>query len=131
MKKRLVTVDFDEGSSRISNGEWFAGTTIVYAAKGDHAFGMQCDYKLSTMTDTHPNEVRVVRESRRRGGGKVKRLPNDRIRDELIVIFGPDMSANSAVATLKHLAKKIQGEGLLIGEDADGYDVEYVSDPLW
>jgi hypothetical protein len=39
------------------------------------------------------------------------------------------MSANSAVATLKHLAKKIQAEGLLIGEDADGYDVE-VSDPL-
>jgi hypothetical protein len=104
----LVTVDFDEGSSRISNGEWFAGTTIVNAAKGDDAFGMQCDYKLSTMTDTDPNEVRVVRESRRRGGGKVKRLPNDRIRDELIVIFGPDMSANSAVATLKHLAKKIQ-----------------------
>ena len=131
MKKRLVKVDFDDGVTRISaNGEWFAGTTIVYAAKGDDAFGMKCDYKLSTMTSTHPNEVRAVRESRRRGGGKVKRLPDDRIRGELVVIFGPDMSANSAVATLKHLAKKIQGEGLLIGEDADGYDVEYVSDPL-
>lgn len=131
MKNKSIEVDFDEGSStRIALGEWFAGTTIVYAAKDDDAFGMKCDYKLSAMTATHPNEVRLVRESRRRGGGKVKRLPDDRIRDELVVIFGPDMSPNSAVATLKHLAKKIQGEGLLTGEDADGYDVEYVSDPL-
>ena len=131
MKNKSIEVDFDEGSStRIALGEWFAGTTVVYAAKGDDAFGMKCDYKLSTMTATHSNEVRLVRKSRRRNGGKVKRLPDDRIRDELVVIFGPDMSANSAVATLKHLAKKIQAEGLLIGEDADGYDVEYVSDPL-
>jgi hypothetical protein len=44
-----VKVDFDEGLFHISNGEWFAGTTIVYAAKGDDAFGMRCDYKLSTL----------------------------------------------------------------------------------
>lgn len=131
MKNKSIEVDFDEGSStRIALGEWFAGTTVVYAAKDDDAFGMQCDYKLSTMTTTHPNEVRQVRRRRRRNGGKVKRLPDDRIRDELVVTFGPDMSADSAVATLNHLAKKIQGEGLLIGEDASGYDVEYVSDPL-
>lgn len=44
-----MKVDFDEGLFHISNGEWFAGTTIVYAAKGDDAFGMRCDYKLSTL----------------------------------------------------------------------------------
>lgn len=127
MKNKSIEVDFDEGSStRIALGEWFAGTTVVYAAKDDDAFGMQCDYKLSTMTATHPNEVRQVRRSRRRNGGKVKRLPDDRIRDELVVIFGPDMSAKSAVTTLKHLVKKIEKEGLLIGEGADQYVVEYV-----
>lgn len=127
MKNKSIEVDFDEGSStRIALGEWFAGTTIVYAAKDDDAFGMQCDYELSTTMAVRPKEVRAVRESRRRNGRKVKKLPDDRIRDELVVIFGPDMSAKSAVTTLKHLIKKIEKEGLLTGEDADGYDVEYV-----
>ncbi|UPJ74100.1 hypothetical protein [Bradyrhizobium sp. 187] len=131
MKKRLVKVDLDEGSSRIWNGESFAGTTILYAAKDDGAFGMQCDYELSTLMDVNPDEVRAFRESRRRGGSKVKRLPNDRIRDELVVIFGPDMSAKSAVTTLKHLVNKIEGEGLLIGRDeADEYVIESVGGPL-
>ena len=131
MKKRLVKVDLDEGSSRIWNGESFAGTTILYAAKDDGAFGMQCDYELSTLMDVNPDEVRAFRESRRRGGSKVKRLLNDRIRDELVVIFGPDMSAKSAVTTLKHLVKKIEGEGLLIGRDeADEYVIESASGPL-
>jgi nicotinamidase-related amidase len=34
--------------------------------------------------DLNPDEVRAFRESRRRSGVKVKRLPNDRIRDELV-----------------------------------------------
>ncbi|MCK1301959.1 hypothetical protein IVB33_11045 [Bradyrhizobium sp. 24] len=131
MKKRLVKVDLDEGSSRIWNGESFAGTTVLYGAKDDDAFGMQCDYELSTLTEVSPEEVRAFRESRRRGGGKVKKLPNNRIRDELVVIFGPDMSAKSAVTTLKHLVKKIEEEGLLIGRDqADEYVVESVGGAL-
>ena len=91
MKRKLVRIDMDAGSSRIWNGESFAGTTILYAAKDDDSFGMQCDYELTTLMDLNPEEVRAFRESRRRTGGKVKRLPNDRIRDELVVIFGPDM----------------------------------------
>jgi hypothetical protein len=127
VKKGLVRVDLDEGSSRICNGESFAGTTILYAAKDDDSFGMQCDYELATLMELNPEEVRAFRERRRRAGVKVKRLPNDRIRDELVVIFGPDMSAKSAVATLKHLAKKIEQEGLLTGRDeADDYVVETV-----
>jgi hypothetical protein len=131
MKSRLVKEDVNEGSSRIWNGESFVGTAILYAAKDDDAFGMQCDYELSTLTDVHPDEVRAFRETRRRGGSKVKRLPNDRVRDELVVIFGPDMSAKSAATTLKHLAKKIEGEGLLIGRDeTDEYVTESVGGSL-
>jgi hypothetical protein len=87
MKKSLVKIDLNEGSSRIWNGESFAGTTVLYAAKDDDSFGMQCDYELATLMEMCPNEVRAVRESRRRSGAKVKMLPNDRIRDELVVIF--------------------------------------------
>jgi hypothetical protein len=127
MKKRVVRIDINEGSSRIWNGESFVGTTILYAAKDDDSFGMQCDYELATLMDLNPDEVRAFRESRRRSGVKVKRLPNDRIRDELVVIFGPDMSAKSAVRTLMHLVEKIEKEGLLTGRDeVDDYIVESV-----
>lgn len=92
---------------------------------------MQCDYELATLMDMCPNEVRAVRESRRRSGAKVKMLPKDRIRDELVVIFGPDMSAKSAVRTLRHLVDKIEKEGLLTGRDeADDYVVELVGGQL-
>jgi len=125
---KILKVDMNAGSSRIWNGEFFGGTTVLYAAKGDHSFGMQCDYELSTLTDVNPDEVRAFRESRRRGGGKIRKLPSNRVRDELIVIFGPDMSAKSAVATLKHLVGKIEREGLLIGRDeADEYIIESVA----
>lgn len=131
MKKRLVKKDIKEGSSRIWNGESFAGTTVLYAAKDDDSFGMQCDYELATLMDMNPDEVRAFRESRRRSGAKVKRLPNDRIRDELVVIFGPDMSAKSAVRTLRRLAEKIEREGLLTGRnEADDYVVESVGGRL-
>lgn len=131
MKKRLLKIDINGGSSRIWNGESFAGTTILYAAKDDDSFGMQCDYELATLMDMNPDEVRAFRESRRRSGAKVKRLANDRIRDELVVIFGPDMSAKSAVRTLRRLVEKIDREGLLIGRnEADDYVVESVGGQL-
>jgi hypothetical protein len=131
MKNKIVKIDMDEGSTRIWNGDHFAGTTILYAAKGSDSFGMQCDYELATLMDVNADEVRAVRESRRRSGVKVKRLADDRICDELVAIFGPDMSAKSAVCTLKRLAAKIEREGLLTGRDeADDYVVESVDGRL-
>jgi hypothetical protein len=131
MKKRVTKIDLNEGSSRIWNGEGFSGTAVLYAAKDDDAFGMQCDYELATLTELNPDEVRAARESRRRSGIKVKRLPSDRIRDELVVIFGPDMSAKSAVSTLRHLVERIEREGLLTGRnEADDYVVELIDGRL-
>jgi hypothetical protein len=120
-------VDFDYGSSRIWNGDSFTGTTILYAAKDDDSFGMQCDYELETLIDLNPDEVRAFRESRRRADAKVRKLSDDRVRDELVVIFGPEMSAKRAVSTLRHLADKIETEGLLTGRNEAGdYIVETV-----
>jgi hypothetical protein len=51
-------------------------------------------------------------------------------RDGLVIFFGPDMSAKSAVVTLKHLAKKIEREGFMIEEETDEYVVKSVSASL-
>jgi hypothetical protein len=114
---KILKVDMNAGSCRIWNGDTFSGTTVVYAAKGNDSFAIQCDYELLTLMDYHKDEVRAVRENRRRAGAKLKPLPDNRIQDELVVIFGPEMSAQSAVKTLECLVKKIKHEGLLMGMD--------------
>jgi hypothetical protein len=124
----ITRVD-EGGTCRIWNGDVFTGTTTMYAAVGDDSFGMQCDYTLDTLEDTHVDEVRAFRRSLRLGKKKVRPLAKDRVKDELVVIFGPDMTARSAVETLMALASKIEREGLLIGRDqADDYITE-TADP--
>jgi hypothetical protein len=121
---KIVRID-ESGSCRIWNGDVFHGTTVVYAAAGDDSFGMQCDYELNTLEDFRKKEVRAYRTSLRRRGKKLEPLKDDQIQDELVVIFGPEMSARRAVETLTALAKKIEREGLLIGRDeTDDYVVE-------
>jgi hypothetical protein len=121
---KVVRID-ESGSCRIWNGDVFHGTTVVYAAAGDDSFGMQCDYELNTLEDFRKKEVRAYRTSLRRRGKKLEPLKDDQIQDELVVIFGPEMSARRAVETLTALAKKIEREGLLIGRDeTDDYVVE-------
>jgi hypothetical protein len=125
--KKIVKVSFDEGSSRIWNGGSLTGTTVMYAAKGDDSFGMQCDYDLQTLLESDPREVRAFRESRRRAGTKLRPLAEHKIHDELVVIFGPEMSAKDAVRTLRHLIEKIEDKGLLTGRnEADDYVIEKV-----
>jgi hypothetical protein len=71
--------------------------------------------------------VRAFRESRRRAGAKARKLSDDRTRDELAVIFGPEMSAKRAAITLRQLTDKIEEEELLPGRDEAGdYVVETV-----
>jgi hypothetical protein len=121
---KILRID-ESGSCRIWNGDVFHGTTVVYAAAGDDSFGMQCDYELNTLEDFRKKEVRAYRTSLRRRGKKLEPLKDDQIQDELVVIFGPEMSARRAVETLTALAKKIEREGLLIGRDeTDDYVVE-------
>jgi hypothetical protein len=121
---KIVRID-ESGSCRIWNGDVFHGTTVMYAAAGDDSFGMQCDYELNTLEDFRKKEVRAYRTSLRRRGKKLEPLKDDQIQDELVVIFGPEMSARRAVETLTALAKKIEREGLLIGRDeTDDYVVE-------
>jgi hypothetical protein len=126
-RRAQAKVDLNHGASRIWNGETFGGTTILYAAKDDDSFALQCSYEVETLMERHPQEVRAFRESCRRAGSKAKKLPENRIRDELVVIFGPDMDAKHAVGTLRNLADKIEKSGLMTGRDeADDYIIEMV-----
>jgi hypothetical protein len=113
--KKIVKVRFDEGT----HGSGMANL-------GDDSFGMQSDYDLQTLFESDPQEVRAFRESRRRAAAKVRSLAEDKIHDELVVIFGPEMSAKDAVSTLRHLIEKYKG--LLTGRNEAGdYVMETVN----
>jgi hypothetical protein len=103
---------------RIWNDGSVCGTAIVYIANPIDHFSAQCDFEV-TSKDSHPKEVRAYREGRLENGKSVKRLGDDRLQDELIVIFGAKMSANEAVVSLERLLADIKNSGLLIGRDED------------
>lgn len=108
MPKKSMKVDMEAGTCRIWNGEAFHGTTVCYAATPDDDTAFQCDYVFGILFESRPTEVRALREERRRAGKTVRKLPSDRLHNELMVAFGPDMSAKDAVTTLRRLAGVIQ-----------------------
>lgn len=121
----IVDVDYDAGSFRLSNGEGFHGTTMVYGAKGDDSFPAQCDYEIELMRESRPKQVRAYRESQINRGRKPAKLAADQLHDELFVVVGPTMTQQSAAETLEHLAARIRREGLCIGKDETG---DYVTE---
>ncbi|QDM16066.1 hypothetical protein FNL56_09370 [Tardiphaga sp. vice304] len=122
------SVKREESSEWGMDSRW-EGTAIIYAASGETTFGFSGEYDLSFRDETRPNELRGHREDRRRRGLKVKDLSGDKLRNEMLVVFGADMSANEAIVTLKTLLKRLMAEGLYVGRDNDGDFVkEAVSD---
>jgi hypothetical protein len=121
MKKQIEELASDAG--RIRTGDTFTGTAVIYGAAGSDSFGMQCEYEINTFLETRKLEVRAVRENRRIRGFEVQPLQDDRLKHEMLVVFGAEVTAKSAVETLRQLTKKIKAEGLFIGTDEAGNPV--------
>jgi hypothetical protein len=79
--------------------------------------------------ESEPDELRAYREKRRRRGKRVEELGEDKISDHLVVIFGAELSARAAVATLEALIDRIREEGLIIGRVRDGDLTWETTDP--
>lgn len=111
-----VTEIRDEPNEWGMDSRW-EGTAIIYAPSGSNTFGFSGDYDLSFQDESRPNELRGYREVRRRRGLKVNDLSDSKLRNEMLVVFGAEMSAKDALRTLEALMERIKAEGLYIGRD--------------
>ena len=88
---------------------------MIYAITENDQDAFQADFRIKTLEETHPDQTRAYREARKARGEGVLNIPNDQLKHEAVVLFGPDMTPNQAIAALRRLASKIENEGLLIG----------------
>ncbi len=110
---------------RIHGGSRFCGTASLYAATAnDHMWSIS-DYHLETMEETRLEETRAFRLAQKKEGRPVARLRKDQLAHELVILFGPEMTANEAVAALERVANDIRENGLMIGRDEDA---EYLAE---
>ena len=100
---------------RIFDGDVFQGTYVVYGATPVGVTPFACDVEVQSLEESDVTELRGYRERRRRAGKKVPALRRDALHDEMLVIFGPELSPKYAIDSLQALIDKIKSDGLLIG----------------
>ncbi|MBI3699181.1 MAG: hypothetical protein HY242_01870 [Afipia sp.] len=103
----------------------FIGTTMVYRMTPKELDCSQCDYDVNLQIETRPQDVRAMREERHDEGHKPRKLRFGELHNELLVVLGPGMSANEAVAALERLIENFKSTGMLCGRDGSG---EYVNE---
>jgi hypothetical protein len=119
----VVYLDGGGNRNRILTERNFEGTAVVYAAKGHESVCIQCDYQLKTRLNTKRLDVRAVRKAKIAEGERPPLLPDERIRDQIVVIVGSEISHRGVPLALRALAEKIEREGLSIGLDESGKSV--------
>jgi hypothetical protein len=104
----------------------FHGTYGAFAAARDGIEPMVCNVTIEVdWSDSGIKETRAYRRDLKRTGKKVPALRKDTLHDELFVVFGPKMSAASAVKRLHEVIKHIEKGGMLVGMGLSG---EYVTE---
>jgi hypothetical protein len=73
---------------------------MIYAASGRGSFALSGDYEISYEDESEQEDLRAHRLIRHNRGESVGPLGPDKLKDELIVIFGAELSAERAVKTL-------------------------------
>lgn len=101
------------------DAQW-SGTAMIYTATGLASFVLSGDYNVTYADESEPEDLRATRMYRKSCGQRVRKVPKDKLADELVVIFGAQITASKALQTLKALIARIEDEGLLIGHVGDG-----------
>jgi hypothetical protein len=104
-----------EGRGSMGIDDRWTGTAMIYTARGRDSYGLWGDYKVNYRADTDPEDLRAVRLAKQSRGRTVAALGDDKLNSQLVVIFGADMSADSAVKTLEALILRIKDQGLCTG----------------
>jgi hypothetical protein len=99
----------------------FHGTTAIYVIEGDGYVDFFIgDYEVSALEETWKEQVRAERLWQEQAGTTPAKLPRDSLRDQVLVAFGPEVSAEQAVVALEKAIQSITAGGLLIGTDPQG-----------
>jgi hypothetical protein len=107
---------------RFFNRDHFNGSYSCYGiAKSGSLLTLICDVAIDSLSESTISETRAHRNGRKARGKSLKPLRNDALHDEMVVVFGPEMSPRQALKALKTLQKSIKEYGLLVGRRrADG-----------
>ena len=76
------------------------------------------DDTIDALEPSWPEQQRAVRQERKRLS--LPALPREPLRNKLLIAFGSELAAASAVAALEHATASIKRDGLLTGEDSQG-----------
>ncbi|WP_338821866.1 hypothetical protein WDM22_33020 [Bradyrhizobium septentrionale] len=98
----------------------WSGTAMIYAARGTMSFALSGDYEVSYRDESEPDDMRAARLFRASQGEAVREAHDEKLGDELVIIFGAKVTAAKAVRTLKALVARIEDEGLIIGRVGGG-----------
>jgi hypothetical protein len=104
---------------RIGNQGHSFGTAAICTARSDFWTYSQGDYEIKLGTKSFPKELRAYRKRAKKRGRKCV-LPNEALKNEVVVLFGPDVSPEQAIKRLRLLANQIGQGGLYIGKNQFG-----------
>ena len=118
---------------QLINNDFFEGIAYGIGASKDGREGVYYNYRVDLATDSFErrNEMRLARLEHSANQKKPVRLKGNGFRDDVFVLFGPDISSKEAVARLSEVIEEINKNGLLVGRDAHDNDfVETVDGEL-
>jgi hypothetical protein len=101
---------------KLGQGRECFGTAAIYAARPNEWIYVQGDYRFDLNGNTFPKESRAYRNAAKRRRKKVTSRP-EALRDETIVVFGPDVAPLEAAKLLRKLAAEIEKRGIFAGFD--------------
>jgi hypothetical protein len=104
---------------RIGNHGYSFGTAAVYAARPYTWKHYRGDYEIEFGSKSFPKEMRAHRE-RTKKLGKECVLRDEALKNEAVVLFGPNVSVERAIKLLRRLANQIGQRGLYTGETRSG-----------
>jgi hypothetical protein len=105
------------------------GSYNVYGVGSDGSMASHIHAISTSCCFVERKELRAYRQARRQSGKSVADLGEEKLADELLVVFGPEMSARNAIAALEKLVNEIKSHGLQIGKPRPNRDVYHSEFP--
>jgi hypothetical protein len=102
------------GIDRVLGDHKISGSLVVYLADEKSSFGTLREVSVSECGNLDP-EFRAERLRQRSKGRKPRKLRSDTLRNELVAVFGSELSPKAAVAALNHIIDDIKENGLYVG----------------
>jgi hypothetical protein len=117
---RAAESKIEQAANKKWNSDGFIGTGVVYFAHPmRHGMNVEItmsDYEIDLDSETREEQLRYARRTQVKAPAELC----DVLQDEVLVIFGPDVSPRVAIKALRRIIESIKGTGLLIGRNENG-----------